>query len=685
MLPMKPITFVNFCKIIVLSTVGFLAAVAIAHAQISPPSVQLMDPFGVNAATGQLHRQDTYLSIGDTASDGLVWSYIGHSGSTQFSPFDINSGFVKLVKKDDGVSYKLFYAINLGNQSHLFKYEPCSIAACKNSPAYGFFKSSSTFKDNGDHYLYIDESGAEFKFEKITLRSSQQWLERPLGRLISIKKSNGVQLFINYDNNYNSLPNCNALYDDCPYRIKSIISSHGYLLKYDYHSGINKGVVKNIFTANMAISNCNINLNLCTSYDSYLTIDEPIDYDMVSISNVYNQKTHYTITTNIEDDHSQFPINKIVFPNLSEINLTYDFFGRVTSLTNSDGNFYYTYNDMTTDAIKRKPERIISIKDGSGANFFSASLNKITGSLLSVTDPTGTVIKYNFNNFNSTFNQSPWSQMKSVTHPEGNYSTYDYSMFNQISKVSTYPKTGNLQVPIITEANYPDTTCANPVTCNKPAWTKDAKGNVTDYTYDPIHGGVTSVTSPPDSNGVRAKIITSYELKTVYRKNETGSWIVSGNIWVPVTIRSCQNASECAGGASEIVKTLTYDPYQNLRLISVTERNGTSSIALTTTYSYDVAGNIISTDGPLAGTADTSYTTYDRLRRKIFEIGPDPDGAGPLKRAIAKNTYDVMGNVILTQIGTGTNTDGSDFVWSNATRTTYDLMNRPIKTEVLVP
>ena len=56
-------------------------------------------------------------------------------------------------------------------------------------------------------------------------------------------------------------------------------------------------------------------------------------------------------------------------------------------------------------------------------------------------------------------------------------------------------KTGSGLADIVTTGGY-DTTCSNVKTCNQPNWTKDAKGNQTDYTYDTTHGGVLTVTAP---------------------------------------------------------------------------------------------------------------------------------------------------------------------------------------------
>ncbi|WP_204326407.1 hypothetical protein, partial [Stenotrophomonas maltophilia] len=39
--------------------------------------------------------------------------------------------------------------------------------------------------------------------------------------------------------------------------------------------------------------------------------------------------------------------------------------------------------------------------------------------------------------------------------------------------------------------------------CNKPNYIRDPKGNQTDFTYDPAHGGILTETLPADDNGVR--------------------------------------------------------------------------------------------------------------------------------------------------------------------------------------
>ncbi|WP_214675259.1 hypothetical protein, partial [Escherichia coli] len=86
---------------------------------------------------------------------------------------------------------------------------------------------------------------------------------------------------------------------------------------------------------------------------------------------------------------------------------------------------------------------------------------------------------------------------------------------------------------------------------------------------------------------------------------------------------------------------------------SKTDSLGDGSQSYVTSYTYDYAGNVTSMKGPRTDVDETSYVTYDRLRRKVFEISPDPDGAGPLPRTMVRHVYDADGNEIRTEYGSG--------------------------------
>jgi RHS repeat-associated protein len=118
-----------------------------------------------------------------------------------------------------------------------------------------------------------------------------------------------------------------------------------------------------------------------------------------------------------------------------------------------------------------------------------------------------------------------------------------------------------------------------------------------------------------------------------------------------------------------------------LQLTSKTVAAGDSSVTATEAYTYDVYDNIASVDGPLSGTADTTYYFYDSQHNKIGEIGPDPDGGGSLKRRAVRYTYDVQSRLVRTERGTANGTALSDLTGMTVLQqadTSYDTNGNKI-------
>ncbi len=267
--------------------------------------------------------------------------------------------------------------------------------------------------------------------------------------------------------------------------------------------------------------------------------------------------------------------------------------------------------------------------------------------------------------------------------PEGDRINVAYDMRGNLTEVRSKVKPGSNLSDSVMTAGY-DSVCANPKTCNKPNWVRDAKGNQTDYTYDAAHGGVLTVTSPPDQNGFRAKTRNFYSQFYPKVKDANGNLVNSLPVWRLVRTETCPATQAQCDQPGDSVTEYQYATNNLLQTAQVV-RNGSNTISATTTFVYDVYGNVTSVDGPRTDVDDRSYTTWDVLRRKVFEIGPDPDGGGPLKRQIVKHYYDADSLEIRTEVGSGNNTDGSDFVWSSAKRMTYDGAAQLVKTEVVVP
>lgn len=158
----------------------------------------------------------------------------------------------------------------------------------------------------------------------------------------------------------------------------------------------------------------------------------------------------------------------------------------------------------------------------------------------------------------------------------------------QVEKVST--------ASLVFEANF-DSLCVNQITCNKPNWIKDPKGNQTDFTYDPTHGNILSETLPADANGIRPQRRYKYIQRVAIIKNSSGSFEGTGTpIWKLSTVSYCRKGRASANGCElandQIVITYDYGPEagpNNLLLRGiVTSADGVNHRIC---YTYDHLGN----------------------------------------------------------------------------------------------
>jgi hypothetical protein len=278
--------------------------------------------------------------------------------------------------------------------------------------------------------------------------------------------------------------------------------------------------------------------------------------------------------------------------------------------------------------------------------------------------------------------------------PVSGYTKYSYDSRGNVTEVRDVAKAGSGLADRVVSAGY-DVTCTNPKTCNRPNWVKDAKANQTDFTYAPEHGGILTETLPADSNGIRPQKRYYYSQLYPKVKNSSGALVNSSPAWRLTRTETCASSTNSCSGTSDETVTLYEYNHNNLLLTAKTVMAGNANLSLPpsttnlwekTSYSYDPIGNVIAIDGAKTDVDDTTYISYDALRRRIFEIGPDPDGGGPLKRLITHHVYDADSNEIRTEFGTGSATDGSDFVITKFIRQTFDpATGYPVKKEVVQP
>jgi len=245
-------------------------------------------------------------------------------------------------------------------------------------------------------------------------------------------------------------------------------------------------------------------------------------------------------------------------------------------------------------------------------------------------------------------------RLTSITNPEGDGTDYVLDARGNATQIKQRPKTGSSSPSLITNAVYP-TSCTNPVTCNEPTSVTDPKGNTTDYTYDSIHGGVLTVTRPaPSTGGVRPQTRYTYTLSTV------GSSTNPPQVYLLTGVSECQTSSSCAGGSDEVKTTIGYDLYANPT--SFSKGNGNGALTATDAMTYDAVGNLLTVDGPLAGSADTIRYRYDAARRLVGVTSPDPDGAGTGQpNRATRYSYDGAGRMTKEELGTVNSQSDTDW------------------------
>ncbi|MBV9344838.1 MAG: hypothetical protein JOZ03_07600 [Gammaproteobacteria bacterium] len=199
--------------------------------------------------------------------------------------------------------------------------------------------------------------------------------------------------------------------------------------------------------------------------------------------------------------------------------------------------------------------------------------------------------------------------VQSATKPEGNQIQFTWDGNGNLTNELLVPKSGSPLSSVPLAANYIWSGCTA-VNCNEPNWVKDGNQNETDYTYDPIHGGILTKTLPPGPNGIRPQTTYTYAQRYAWVLNSSGAYVQSAApIWVLATETICRTSTAtptgstpCAAAGDQVVKTYQYGPNSgpnNLFLRGVSE--AADGATRTTCYGYDIYGNRSSQTEPRAG------------------------------------------------------------------------------------
>ncbi len=468
-------------------------------------------------------------------------------------------------------------------------------------------------------------------------------------------------------------------------RVQSITNNRGYQLALLYvnNSPTDQATLRDYVSVqraiaiNNAVDYCNpASPQSCTFTQSWPDMD--FTYATSGTDTLVTATDSAGVATTVTR-RSDGRITRIEQPGLNPIIVGYDSNNLVSSYDDGAGTWGYTYT------LSGSKVATATIDPPLGGNV-SVTNNLTAGRPASVTDGAGNTVSYQYDSVGRTTR---------VTMPEGNYLSFTYDVRGNLTESRQVAKAGSGLADIVTSASFPANCSTSGITlynCNLPLTSTDARGNVTDYSWSGTHGGLLSVTRPaPTTGGTRPQARFTYAQQYARYRNSSGTIVNAPTpVWRLTRTESCATGSSCDGTAAETEAVFDYGAgtaaATNLLPVQLTSQAGDASVVATTTNTFDPFGNLLTQDGPLTGTADTVRFRYDAARQLIGAVGPDPDGAGPLKHRAGRISRDTNG--LVTRVETGTVDSQSDADWSafsslEEVQREYDANARPVVRRVV--
>lgn len=653
---------------------------AFSQINVPPPSQFSMDENNVNMRTGQMQEPTQKLEIGPESDAFLFEDF-----NVRASPFhNFHLDVFATTTPSAQTSVKASVLNKGASRSESFVgTAPNFVSALGNG---------ATATQAGAVYTATLSDGTKYIYGNTEMQTSdaiggQGWA----GRATEIVRSDGLKINLHYKKVTYTCPNsyCSSTggSQETKVRLQSASRSDGYQFHFNYRSNLTGtgaqqqdwNQISSVVAFNGAVDYCSPTADTCSFTKPWPTLNYQQNPTTGAMSVTSPSGTSIYSSGYIPSLYNQYQRPGASIPSQT---VNFDSNGRVGSVVRDGLSWQYswTLNQVGFFPITYSMTSLRTNPDGTTRTVVTDPDTDLPSS---VTDEAGSTWTY-------TYDSS--KRLSQAKAPSGRSTNYTYDARGNITTVTQVASPGSGLANIVTNSSFLST-CSNALTCNKPIWTKDASGNQTDYTYDPAHGGVLTITSPPDASGVRPQARYSYAPFQAYFKNSTGSIVASGlPVYRNTAVSSCASASSanpasCVGSSTEQKVTLSYGPQaagtaNNLLPVSETVAAGDGSLTATMSSTFDNLGNRTAVDGPLAGTADTTVYRYDAASRPVGIVSPDPDGAGSRKPAAQRITFNPDDQITLVE--NGTVVDQSDASWASFSSqqqisTTYDANARPIK------
>lgn len=305
------------------------------------------------------------------------------------------------------------------------------------------------------------------------------------------------------------------------------------------------------------------------------------------------------------------------------LTLAYDSFGRVTTATDAyNRQVVYTFDpgSATTPAVLQKVSQVVTAGTSNPSALFTYTYTLDKGQQLNtitVPSPTGT------GNSTATINYSSAGKVTSIVDANGNQRVYTYNSGTTLVQVKDAANnvafswtqkfnSNNLGTGITDAATHSSTIAyadsANPL---KPTSVTDRNGHTISYTYDAF-GNILTVATPRTLTTFTWSY-ANFALGRLMGIQEGSKPATTFTYYEPSGLINTITRPEPNNGAGTVTTTYTYDSLGNVLTVTTPGNNAASSITTTLNYTTDgVYSQSAKIGQPLTVTDNLGHVTHLR-------------------------------------------------------------------------